>query len=141
MSTYCKFCGNPVEDNSTFCPNCGAHIGEDGGSSSQTPSTQPQIITDHPVTGMTQQQPIPTYQTVQTVQTVYQAPPVYGNPDADNALNMAIIGLFCFPFILSLLGVVYGIKALQKPHKHTKAIIAIILGVFGLWPVIFFFIW
>ena len=144
MSSYCPFCGNPFEEGVTFCPNCGAHIEEEGQRSAQTSSAQPQIVTDIPVTGYPQQQSYHTQptQTYQPVQTIYHAPlPPVGNPDADSALWLSLAGLFCFPIIPSFIALIYGIKALQKPNKHATAIIAIILAIGGLWPLLFFLFW
>ncbi|MHA1504483.1 MAG: zinc-ribbon domain-containing protein [Candidatus Heimdallarchaeota archaeon] len=146
MSDYCPFCGNPIEGNVTFCPNCGAHIDERSGSSSSTASTQPKIVTDMPVSGAPQQytyssQPTQTYQPVQPV---YQAPPPpqEGNSDADSSLFLGIGGLLCVPVFMSIPAIIFGFKALQKPNKHVTAIIGIILGFIGLWPLgVFWIFW
>lgn len=142
MSTYCPFCGNQVESNVIYCPNCGAHI-EEGKNSSSSTAAKPQIVTNPPVTSIPQQQTIQQQQTIvyQPVQPIYQAPPPLGNSDADTSFILSLVGLFCFPFIPSIIAVIYGIKALQKPNKHATAIIGIILGIAGLWPLFLLFIW
>jgi len=145
MSDYCPFCGNPIEGNVTFCPNCGAHIDESSGSSGSSATTsQPQIVTDMPVLGAPQQHTYspPPSQTYQPVQSTHQPPPrVEGNSDADSALFLGIGGLFCIPVLLSIPAIIFGFKALQKPNKHATAIIGIVLGFIGLWPALIWLIW
>ena len=133
MTQYCSYCGTPIEGKVTFCPNCGAHIDDSSSSQAAAPPPQQPTVSTMPVTP---QQPVQTYQPVQS--TYQQPPPPQGNPDADSAFFLGIGGIFCLPVILSIPAIIYGFRALQKPEKHATAIIAIVLGFIGLWPLLSF---
>ncbi len=141
MTLYCSFCGNPIEENTTYCPNCGAYTEESNQNSSKNSSSQYQSVTDIPSSSLPQQ-PVVTYQPVQTT---YQAPPpVQDNSAANNALVLSLVGLFCFPVIPSIFGLIAGIRALNNPYNRGIAIVAIVLSVFGILPVfalLFLFWW
>ncbi|MHA1126316.1 MAG: zinc-ribbon domain-containing protein [Candidatus Heimdallarchaeota archaeon] len=154
MMLYCSFCGNPIEENATFCPNCGSHVEESNQNSAKTSSSQPQIITDVPSSSLPQQQPSyrvqPVYKpvvTYQPVQTTYHAPPPSrSNSEANNALVLSLVGLFCIPVIPSIFALIYGIRASKSPYNRGTAIVAVILAVIGIVPYtvvlfMFLFLW
>lgn len=134
---YCKYCGTENANNVKFCPNCGASMLEE-----RTQNTYEQPSYEQPdYSQPTYQQPDysqPTYQQPVYNQQNYvqqnysQIPAEEGKGFAIAGMVCGIISLFCFGFILGILGVVFGSIAKSKGYKGGMATAGVVCGAIGI---------
>ena len=120
---YCKYCGTANNSESKFCANCGASLVEE-----QTQNTYKQPSYEQPNYSQpnAEQNPYANYNPS------YQNNSENGKGFAIAGMVCGIISLFCFPYILGALGIVFGAVAKSKGYKGGMAIAGIICGILGI---------
>lgn len=105
---YCPTCGKSIEDESSFCQSCGAHLGKE------------EVKVEQPIYQPIQPQP----QQVVIQQYVVKET----NTMADTSLVFAILSFTFLPFIAGIVAIITGFIALMNPYKRRQATIALVLG-------------
>ena len=116
---YCKYCGNNIDENSKFCPNCGANIEAEqvGNTSSESTAYSAPDYSQSQYANYT-----PTYTQ---------------NPNEGQGLAIAgfvcsLVSIFCFGIILGIIGIVLSNMAKSKGYTGGLATAGIVMGIIGL---------
>lgn len=116
---YCKYCGNDIDENSKFCPNCGANIEAEQVENTSSESTS--------------------YSAPDYSQSQYAnyTPTYTQNPNEGQGLAIAgfvcsLVSIFCFGIILGILGIVFSGIAKSKGYRGGLATAGIVMGIIGL---------
>lgn len=157
---YCNNCGNYLEENAVFCPQCGTPVGSNTVIDGQTPAQgmnggyAPNGYVNNPTGGMgyqqsnqpmynqppmQPQQPIYTVPVQPTVVNVQQtAPPVVksANGLCVASFVLSICGLFILPFVCGAAALIFGVAGIvtYDESKHTSkwmAYVGIVVGAIG----------